>query len=546
MAQRTALLNWNNINRDTDFSKYIESLTTPWVIEWLAVTSSSVAIWKAWVPCERTNGDTIYALFYNTAAVSISWDGDVYIEVDQAIIDNWELWNEDGTGIAEIKVWTMPSKNALKLATISNWTVTDARVFIKKVDELNTEVQTIFTQLEDLDERVEHLEEADAIDHLEESGLVWELYTLNDTLFKQETPTLENSTLDANIWDVADNTQVHIQRIASGVASNQLKLKLKMVWASTQNLVVEVRKWSQVTVTANQEAYWYWSSTVIASGSIPYTSISSDYSEITVTLNNEFWWTKGELLDVVLYMASVNATNYYCIACDETQYSEAFSYVSVNGSTRTRSKLMPYCISNGFAQSLLVKTKNDVVGTIFYSNSGLGSYTSSATATATMPSDWFIAIDFEYYWEWSGYRSNGTIQFYKSSPQVNLILIKWVASTHSFMHYVSDIIYPSWTVININVSGGSSDYMVYAKNIKIRVAKTRLPVVVSGNPTEVKSIWNMWYIIIYWKIWNSYKGGIMIDKDTSATTWAITLWDAVGYIKVNLNGEIVKIPYYNE
>jgi hypothetical protein len=62
-------------------------------------------------------------------------------------------------------------------------------------------------------------------------------------------------------------------------------------------------------------------------------------------------------------MATVNASNYYCVACDSTQYSEAFSYVSVNGSTRARSKLMPYCISDGFAQSLLVKVNNTDIET---------------------------------------------------------------------------------------------------------------------------------------------------------------------------------------
>ena len=354
MAIRTALLNWNNINRDTDFSKYIETVSEPWVIEWLEVSATKVWIWKARVPCERTNGETIYALVYNSSEVTISWNGDVYIQVSQTYIDNWELANEDWTGIATIQVWTMPSKNALKLATITSWTPTDARNMIPKLWELNTQIVSIFDELADLDERVEKLEEADAIDHLEESGLVGELYTLNDTLFKQYTPTLSDSVLDCNVSDVAANTQIHIQRIWTGVASNQLKLKLKMVGASTQNLKVEVRKWVQVTVTEWVEAYWYWNQ-VIASGSIAYSEISTDYAEKTITLDNEFWWTKGELLDVVVYMDTVNATNYYCVACDSTQYSEWFGYVSVNGNTRTRSKLMPYCISDGFEQTLLCK-----------------------------------------------------------------------------------------------------------------------------------------------------------------------------------------------
>jgi len=230
MAIRTALLNWNNISRDTDFSKYIETVSEPWVIEGLEVSATKVGIWKARVPCERTNWETIYALVYNSSEATISWNGEVYILVSQTYIDDWELANEDWTWIATIEVWTTPSKNALKLATITNWSVVDNRNMIPKVWELNTQIESIFSQLEDLDERVEKLEEAWAIDHLEESGLVGELYSLSDTLFKQYTPALADSSLDCNVWDTADNTQIHIQRIGSWTASNQLKLKVKKVW----------------------------------------------------------------------------------------------------------------------------------------------------------------------------------------------------------------------------------------------------------------------------------------------------------------------------
>ena len=172
MAVRTALLTSRNINLDTDFSKYIESVTDAGIISGFTVTASSVAAGTAWVPCTRTNGESIYALIQNFSAVSISGNGHVIIKVDDTIVDNGG-GNEDGTGIATIEVVAnLPSKNYLELATISSGTVTPVAPTIKKLNELNTEIQSIFSQLADLDERVEHLEEADAIDHLEESGLV--------------------------------------------------------------------------------------------------------------------------------------------------------------------------------------------------------------------------------------------------------------------------------------------------------------------------------------------------------------------------------------
>jgi hypothetical protein len=88
MAVRTALLTSKNINLDTDFSKYIETVSEPGVITGFAVTSSSVATGQARVPCERTNGETIYAFVQNFNSVSISGDGYVIISIPQNIIDN--------------------------------------------------------------------------------------------------------------------------------------------------------------------------------------------------------------------------------------------------------------------------------------------------------------------------------------------------------------------------------------------------------------------------------------------------------------------------
>ena len=201
-----------------------------------------------------------------------------------------------------------------------------------------------------------------SVDHLEEKGLVWELYTMNDTMFRQLTPKLSECTVEGcKVWDTASNTEIHIQRIASWTASNKLKLKVKKVWSPTTTLKVEVRGWIQVTVTADSEAYWYWdSSDILATWSIAYSAITTDWQELEVTLNNAVWWNKGDLLSIVCYQeaswsAMVDANNYYVLACDGTQWSEAFNFISVNGNTRTRSFLMPYCIGDWFEQSLLVK-----------------------------------------------------------------------------------------------------------------------------------------------------------------------------------------------
>lgn len=365
MAVRTALLTSRNINLDTDFSKYIETVSEPGVITGFAVTSSSVATGQARVPCERTNGETIYAFVQNFNSVSISGDGYVIISIPQNIIDNGG-GNEDGTGIATIEVVNeLPTKNYLLLATIESGTVTDNRNMIPKVGELKTDIDSIFASIEDLDERVEALEEAGAIDHLEEMALVGEKYALTDTLFKQLTPKLADCTVDANVWDVAANTEIHIQRQGSKTASNKLKLKLKAVGSPTTSVVVEVRKGIQVDVSSS-EAYWYGDeNNIIATGSLTSSSFTTDYAEVEFTLDANFGGNEWELLDVVVYQstgsgATVNSSNYYQIACDSTQWSEAFSYVKVNWSTRSREKLMPYCVSDWFVQAMLSKAEIEI------------------------------------------------------------------------------------------------------------------------------------------------------------------------------------------
>ena len=381
MAVRTALLTSRNINLDTDFSKYIETVSEPGVITGFAVTSSSVATGQARVPCIRTNLETIYAFVQNFNSVSISGDGYVIISIPQNIIDNWG-GNEDGTGIASIEVVSeLPTKNYLLLATIESGSVTDNRNMIPKVGELKTDIDSIFASIEDLDERVEALEEAGAIDHLEEMALVGEKYALTDTLFKQFTPKLADCTVDANVWDVADNTEIHIQRQGSKTPSNKLKLKLKAVGSPTTSVVVEVRKGIQVDVS-DSEAYWYWDSeNIIATGSLTSSSFTADFAEVEFTLDANFGGTEWELLDVVVYQsagsgATVNASNYYVLACDSTQWSEAFSYVKVNGTTRSREKLMPYCVSDWFVQAMLskVETASEKYVELYKKNKSTSSY----------------------------------------------------------------------------------------------------------------------------------------------------------------------------
>ena len=514
MAIRTNLIDWKVINSDTHFSKYIESVTEPWVIEWMAVTSWKVWIWKCWCPCVRTNNETVYAYVENFTEITIdtSWTWFIIVSIPQSMIDDGSLINEDWTWVATVeKVTELPEKNYLKLASINNGTITDERNIIKKVWELNMAIESLISRVDWIDERVQELEEAWAIDHLEEQALVWELYTsTSQSMFRQLTPTNANSTVeDCHVWDVAANTEIHIQRIAEWVESNQLKLKVKMAWSPTTSLKVEVRKWVQVNVSSS-EAYWYWdSSQVLASWSVAYSSFSTSWSEVTVNLNNAISVDKGTLLDIVVYQESwwskvVNASNYYILACDSTQWSEAFSFVSVNGSTRTRSKLMPYCISNSFAQSLLSKVWSSLklyenCALNKTSNSGSSSFTDTIytvattwdykfTCNLTHSSQNASSCTFNLKYNWEDTSLYNLSYMWSKTVDVDLNLTSWKT-------LLIDFWVPSWTSWGYN-----NAVLKRARNTLIKWSSSH-----KLRPVEVKWVWKISTPISFWRLPNWWR-----------------------------------------
>lgn len=515
MAVRTALLTSRNINLDTDFSKYIETVSEPGVITGFEVTASSVATGQARVPCIRTNLETIYAFVQNFNSVSISGDGYVIISIPQNIIDNGG-GNEDGTGIATIEVVNeLPAKNYLLLATITSGDVEDNRNMIPKVGELKTDIDSIFASIEDLDERVEALEEAGAIDHLEEMALVGEKYALTDTLFKQLTPKLADCTVDANVWDVAANTEIHIQRQGSKTPSNKLKLKLKAVGSPTTSVVVEVRKGIQVDVSSS-EAYWYWDeNNIIATGSLTSSSFTTDYAEVEFTLDANFGGTEWELLDVVVYQsagsgATVNASNYYVLACDSTQWSEAFSYVKVNWSTRSREKLMPYCVSNWFVQAMLAKVSSDYIfqepnidaGNVFISNTNITAHTFWQIGSVTTPGGGG-KYKYKLYAEFYG---NG----YSSASNTQSIYATIDGGTRTLLErlpVIGDGNYKRTYTIEAKTSIILESYnnmQNSASAIRIDAQTNKYSVWIppkdgiNGKPRELKEIWNKARTTIFW------------------------------------------------
>jgi len=525
MTIRTKILSWRNINSDTDFSKFIETVSEAWVIEWFQVSTNKISAWKAWLPYERTTWETVYALIENFDDLTIdtSWTWYVILYIDKNNTEDWTIISEDWTNVAEAEVVEeLPAKNYLLIASLSSGVITDERNMIKKIWELDTSIQSIEWRVADLWERIEVLENSQSIPKLIERWLVWELYTSSSNMIRQFAPTGWNSIVeDCKVWYDSASTEIHIQRIASWTESNKLKLKIRAIWSPTTALYVEVRKWIQVNVSST-EAYWYWdSSQIIASWSLASSNFSSSFAEKEFTLNNNISVDRWTLLDIVVYQEwkAVSSSAYYIVGCDKTQWSEAFSFVKVNWTTRSRSKLCPFCDSNSFEKQLYSK----------YSTATVSWWLAVSHYQAMGDWDWTSAVRDSTPWRWYVYSNNNpqTAQnFTIANPLIQFrvrIANAWllVKKNDTTIHWSTprwwarDTWYLNWWLsTNTKITVQACDWSYWGSYFLSRVDYDTMDTISiwwknlhKMTPAEVKWLWLEAQMDSFWRIWmNRFTG----------------------------------------
>ena len=577
--QRVWVLNGDNITYDHDLAMLFLWITDWWIVEWWDISNSKIQPLKAAIPCLRTNGQKLLLSFESDEQIDISsveWK--IYVEVSQNAIDNWEENNENWTWIAQITIWnSWPTKNFVKLYSISSWVITDERHIEPKLSEINW-LKTRMTQAE---ADIAELQVAWAADHLEDRGLVWVYYDITDPMFNQKTAKYEDSTVEAKIWDVAADTELHIQRLWSWVESNKLKLKVKMWWSPTTSLIVEVRKWISVINQNKKKSYRYWdSNNVIASATLPYTTFSSSWQDLEITLDNSFWWTEWELLDVVVYQQShiVNASNYYIIGCDSTQQSDAYQYLKVNWSTIKESGDIPYCISDWFADWDTVKVLSRVMTTWAY---WLPRNLKNIWETARLTTLWRHTD-----WTWLDHKDESNIEYihwwYKtftikwsetSTPASAFVdyeddlewMTKWDAAT---LQAIYDFIWFKWVRLNsawketaeidlTNMSWESGltswdNVMVKfpLRWIKMTKSWSTCTLSITNNPNAedewfqyyAHSRWtlsnpikkNAFYMWVYeWSVASSVLKSLSWATVYTKDNWNATMWDFINFARAN-------------
>lgn len=126
-----------------------------------------------------------------------------------------------------------------------------------------------------------------------------------------------------------------------------------------------------------------------------------------------------------------------------------------------------------------------------------------------------------------------------------LTTYSYYASTRNDFSINKDL--NKWDVVKVTVKWYNSAYKLGVRTLYSGIKyMDNLIVWVGGTPKQIKAIWEFIVVHLYGNNDKGvYKGGIITGTTNSVTTGSITLWNAVGYLEVNYNWNIVKIPYYN-
>lgn len=150
---RVALLNGCKHNYDHDITKLIGSLINgDCVVNGLEVTAWQVSAWYGFIEAIRTaTGDSalvLVSLTEDDTSLDTSWTKKVWIALDQSMIDDASLISENQDNIASIQTgWAYPPTPHIKLAWISDGTISDERVFISLKQGVNKTLTETITWL---------------------------------------------------------------------------------------------------------------------------------------------------------------------------------------------------------------------------------------------------------------------------------------------------------------------------------------------------------------------------------------------------------------
>lgn len=121
--------------------------------------------------------------------------------------------------------------------------------------------------------------------------------------------------------------------------------------------------------------------------------------------------------------------------------------------------------------------------------------------------------------------------------------LSWAQSKSFDKH--SSIFYPAWSLIEVKMTCNQANIILYAEQLKFKETYNKSSNNTECTPKIIKQLWDFITCFTYWidTDW-VFKWWIINGESTTATAWNITLWNAVWFLEINYNWEIVKVPYY--
>lgn len=245
--QRVALINWKNINQDSDLSKIFESFSKPGVVNWLKVVSWWVEAGFAFVPVIR-EWKSFVVLFELTERLSFDTSGTkkIFIEILEEKIIDWS-WNAvDWTWIWYIRASaSYPNKNFLALARVENGNIIDERTYVSVryfLESFNT---------------------AGKLVQLESNGIIKEslLPPMNINIKWLPLKTLDwNSYIVANSWK--DNYKWNLHDIFDRLYKAEEAVKVKMETKEIVSKDFKITEWRTIYISEindyNEKDWYLW------------------------------------------------------------------------------------------------------------------------------------------------------------------------------------------------------------------------------------------------------------------------------------------------
>jgi len=189
----------------------------------------------------------------------------------------------------------------------------------------------------------------------------------------------------------------------------------------------------------------------------------------------------------------------------------------------------------------MVPMESTLVTTIARANESFTTSSKTINKTRTATLTWAIDVSFDgSVWGYgAGVTITNTYTIYK-----NNVVISSGKTASNITVNTGDIIKFEYKATTNSI--GSYQMYIWPCNIYKTKELVWLPKTwLKALPRNFRALWELGIGTIYGVHTDKvYYGGIMIEKDTTATTGSVTLGNAVGFITVNFNGEILKIPYY--